>query len=342
MSLNSSDVLATLRQHGLRLTIVSIVSTISLGIIDQFTSKIIPSVAQRIENLFDPPRFIVTFSTPVDISAGPSVSALDSSGAVPVKVNKISDRSFAALAGPGAYELRLQRKHEQVLQELVATQSIEKSKQIWLVDSSERNWANAAELRSGPRSSSAPGAEESRLSATRWSVTEQDFVVLAAVQDSVLRSILANALAEVGVFEKGTEREQRRILSYWAGIMNVSSTDMPWSGAFLGWAVKQAGAQPPRDSARVASWRQWDEEVPELGMSPGMVAVFQPNTATRSGLAGIVLRRQPSCIEVVMGNIVDRVVISCVRANMLVSVRRPAAFRAEAASAASEPAPKGE
>ena len=54
MSLNSSDVLATLRQHGLRLTIISVVSTISLGIIDQFTSRIIPSVAQRIENLFDP------------------------------------------------------------------------------------------------------------------------------------------------------------------------------------------------------------------------------------------------------------------------------------------------
>ena len=144
------------------------------------------------------------------------------------------------------------------------------------------------------------------------------------------------------MFEKGSEREQRRVLSYWTGIMNVSSTDWPWSGAFLGWAVKQAGAQPPRDSARVASWRQWDDEVPESSMSPGMVAVFQPNTATRSALAGIVLRRQPSCIEVVMGNIADRVVISCVRANMLVSVRRPAAFRAEAASAASEPAPKGE
>jgi hypothetical protein len=75
-------------------------------------------------------------------------------------------------------------------------------------------------------------------------------------------------------------------------------------------------------------------------MTPGMVAVFAPNTPSTSGLGGVVLRRQPNFIEVVMGNVANRVVITCIRESRLAGVRRPAAVQAAAKPA--EPLPKGE
>jgi hypothetical protein len=164
----------------------------------------------------DPPKFFVTFNAPVDISAGVTVTALGADGAPPVRIEKEkgTERALTVHAGPGAFELRLLRRQNNVTQELVDTKQIEKTPQIWVVDTNERNWADAAALRGGIASTTSPAAEPF-LGATRWSLTEPDFAVAATVQDPALRSMLANALAEVGVFEQGTDREKRRILSYW-------------------------------------------------------------------------------------------------------------------------------
>jgi uncharacterized protein (TIGR02594 family) len=182
-----------------------------------------------------------------------------------------------------------------------------------------------------------------RLAATRWSLTEPDFAVLASVQDPVLRSMLANALAEVATFEQGSDQEKRRILSYWTGIMNVTSVTMPWNATFVGWVARQAGAEPPNGAARAATWRTWGEDVNPANMTPGVVAVFAPETPTAgSGFVGIMLRRQADCIEVVAGNVADRVVITCVKASRLVSARRPMMPPPEAAPAAGAAPPRGE
>jgi len=249
MPLNAADMLESFKQHGLRFTVISVVSTICLGIADQFTGKIIPSAALRIENFFDPPRFFINFDAPVDISAGLTVSALSVDAATPVAYNKVGERVVAARAGPGFYQLQLRGGRDRAAQELVATKVIEKTNEIWQIDTSERNWANAAALRSGGASAPAPSSGASLLTATRWSTTEPDFAVLATVQDPILRSMLANALAEVGVLADGTDREKRRILSYWAGITDVTPGRLPWSGAFIGWVTKQAGAEPPKGAA---------------------------------------------------------------------------------------------
>jgi uncharacterized protein (TIGR02594 family) len=335
MQLNTSDVIESFKKQGLRLTVFSIVSTLCLGIIDQFTSKIIPTAVQKIEYLVDPPKFFVNFGNPVDLSAGLVISALSAEAAVAIKYNRIDDRLIAALAAPGVYTLRLRRTNGQVPQELVATKAIEKSNEIWQIDISDRNWANAGELK---------GTAAIPLAETRWSAAEPDFAVAATVQDPVMRSMLANALAEVGVFANGSEREKGRILSYWQpfpGFDNLAT--LPWAGAFIGWVVKQAGAEPPTSAPRAAAWREWGEKVAPAGMAPGMVAVFAPLAGSgSSGLVGIVLRRQPQCVEVVMGNVAKRVVISCVAASKLVAVQRPSAFQPADSGAASGPAPKGE
>ena len=203
MALTSVDVLKTFKQNGLRLTIISVASTICLGVADQFTGRIIPSIATRIDHFVDPPKFFVTFDAPVDISAGVTVTALGAEGAPSVAIKKAGERALAVHAGPGAYELRLLRRQNNVTQELVDTKLIEKTTQLWPVDTNERNWANEAALRGGIASGASPAAEPLRLAATRWSLTERDFAVVASVQDPALRSMLANALAEVGIFRTG-------------------------------------------------------------------------------------------------------------------------------------------
>ena len=313
VALTAADVLQTFKQNGLRLTVISVASTICLGVVDQFTSRVIPSIASRIDNFVDPPRFFVTFNTPLDLANGVTLTALGAAdGAPPVPVKKTGERALAAQAGPGVYELRVERTQNAVKQELVDTKAIDKSGQLWTVDASERNWANAAALRGGGGGAGGGGGGGSaaaaplRLEATRWSLTEPDFAVLASVPDPVLRSMLANALAEVGTFEQGTEQEQRRILSYWTGIMNVSSVTTPWNGAFVGWVAKQAGAEPPSGAAAAARWGRWGEDVDRTAITPGMVALFSPGNTASSGFVGIMLRRQGDCIEVVAGNVADR------------------------------------
>jgi hypothetical protein len=331
-TLGVADVLAKLKTQGLRWTVISVVSTVLFGIVDQFTSRIIPSIAGRIEALIDPPKFFVRFNPPVNLNDGLTISALSATAAIAVNFNKVGE-GVAALAGPGAYELRLYRDHNGAQQELVGATTIERTNQTWLIDASERNWANAAALRSGGADAPSPplrASGSSRLSGTRWSATGQDYEVLASVPDPLLRSMLANALAEVGVFEDGTEWEKRRIIGYWKSMgANLSLKD-PWGGAFIGWVVKQAGAQPPDGGINFLRWADWEIRVDTAKMRAGMVAIFRldidseiPESRSRL-LVGVVLRQQPTCIETILGNIADRVVISCVHADLLREVRRPA------------------
>jgi hypothetical protein len=328
MSLKAADVVGGARQHGLRWALVSVAATIGLGVVDQFTGRIIPSLAGAVENALDPPKFFVSFSTPVEIAGRLTIASLGAEGATPVKVNRVGERGVAALAGPGAYELRLRRAREGTEQELVDARTIEKPNQTWLVDTSERNWANAAALRSGGLDAPAAAAGPERLSGTRWAAAAPDYAILASVPDRLSRSLLANALAEVGVFENGSEEEKGRIAAYWQAAGMTPQPGLPWGGAFVAWIARQAGAPPPQGAAAFASWRNWGVEVPPQEAGPGDLAIFQlgagpdvPESRSRL-LVGPVLRRQPDCIETILGNIADRVVVTCVAARLLAGARR--------------------
>jgi hypothetical protein len=356
MALGSEAIVDMFKQRGLRVTIVSVASVLAFGIVDQFSARIIPAIVTQVDSYVNPPKFFIRFVPPVDVSGGLVLTGIDSEPPVQIAVKESGAglQMFRAQAGAGNYVLHLRGGSDKAGKVLVDSTRIQSPGDTWKIDTSDaRLWAAARDLgmaRDGqpgqqapqPAATSASSAGAAALTATRWPAAAPDFAVVATVQDPILRSMLANALAEVGLFEKGSEWEQRRVLSYWTGVMNVTSTDFPWSGAFIAWVARQASLEPVSQAQLVARWKEWNEEVAEPNMSPGMVAVFQPTGPTRSGLAGIVLRRQPNCIEVVMGNIADRVVISCVRANMLVSLRRPVSIRPDPKPVTREPTPRGE
>ena len=335
--LKAGAIVGSFRQTGARLTVISIASAIILGVIDQFTSKIVPSLADYIHDFFLPPQFFVSFAPPVDVSGGLSVALIQAAkvGDIAVKETVAGTRVFTASAGPGTYLLRLRGAGDKSGKELVTTKKIEKSGETWQIDSTERNWANAAELTSGASSNPtappiAPSAS-SRLSNTRWTVTEQDYAVLTQIDNKVLRSLLSTALAEVGIFELGTDWEKQHIAAYaaaagpqWATVQQ----HFPWGGAFVAWLVTQAYLTPPVAPASFRNWQHWSNEVNVNALKAGMIGIFQlsnseiPEANSRL-LVGPIIRRQPGCIEVILGNIANRVVITCVASELLVSVRDP-------------------
>jgi hypothetical protein len=343
MSLAAQDIIDVVRRQGARWAVISIFSTIGLGVVDHFTSKIIPSIAASIENVFNPPKFFVTFLPPVDLTGGFTISPLEGNTAkkIDFKVSDPAARVFTVMAGYGTtYELRLRGVADKDGRELVALTRIEQSGAIWTVDTSDRYWANSAAIRSGadaPAVTSQPPATQSgasSLSGTRWSVAALDSAVMASIPDMALRSTMAAALAEVGVFEFGSAREKRRIVEYWAAAgpewaSQIKDKHIPWGGAFMAWVVKQAGVAPPPGPASFTNWLGWEKEVKLDAIAPGMIAIFHLDNASdvRQApsrlLVGVVLRQQADCVEIILGNISNRVVITCVAKPLLIGVRRP-------------------
>jgi hypothetical protein len=134
--------------------------------------------------------------------------------------------------------------------------------------------------------------------------------------------MLANALAEVGTYERGTNREKQRILSYWDAT-DSQPLQRLWAGAFVAWIVKQAGMQLPNGPAALSNWRSWGDGVSADAASPGMIGIFTIPGLPSGNRGGFVLRRQHDCIEIVAGNVGNRVVITCAKLSSLVAIRRP-------------------
>jgi hypothetical protein len=220
---------------------------------------------------------------------------------------------------------------------LVDQKQILKSGEIWTANEVERNWVNQAKLASGADSALStvpadqpPAAGAGRLTNTRWTVTAQDFAVLTQIDNKVRRSLLANALAEVGIYENGTDWEKQHLVSYGqaAGLPWSPQQRYPWGGAFTAWLLTQTFARPPSASVSYLSWRRWAEEKPSKSIEPGMVGIFKLDNAEvpQSGsrlLVGPIVRRQENCIEIIVGNIADRVVITCVDKDLFLIARSP-------------------
>ena len=337
MDLKADSIVGSLKQNGGRITAISIISAICLGVIDQFGSRVVPSIADYIRDTYDPPAFYVNFAPPIDSSSRITISSLRGAqtSEVAMKPTK-APNIYTALAGPGTYLLQIQGTAERIGKELVTTRRIEKNGEMWPVDSSDRNWANASELKSGspttPASPAVPETPRGRLSNTRWTVTDQDYAVLLQIEDRVLRSLISTALGEVGIFENGNDWEKKHIAAYWQAVgpnwSDAQQQNMPWGGAFVAWVVAQTYLVPPPSPAAFQSWRQWNKEVPIAEIRPGLIGVFQLTTSevpqSRSRLlVGPIIRRHRDCTEAIIGNVSDRVVITCIANELLVSVRHP-------------------
>jgi hypothetical protein len=171
------------------------------------------------------------------------------------------------------------------------------------------------------------------LREVRWSATATDFSQIALAPTKATRDLLSTALQEVGVNGIGSAEDKARIYEYWSVIPGLRDLNRikpdapgPWGGAFLAWVVTKVGIKPPAASAAYNSWLNWGEPSPRNAAEPGMIALFSTKVVpglTGAYLVGIVLRKRSDCIEIVTGNIVNRVVIACV-ALPVASYRRPA------------------
>lgn len=337
MKLESAEIVSSLKSGGLRATLIAVATALVFGVVDQFTSKIIPTTAAYIQNALFPPEFYVSFSPSTNVSAGLDVSTIrDTGGKIAVKKRAAGEPVFTAAAGPGSYILHLRGAGDKSGKVLVDQRQISKSGEIWSVNEADRNWVSEAALTgavetavNSPAAAPPPVASGARLSNTRWTVTAQDYAVLTQIDNKVRRSLLANALGEVGIDENGTDWEKRHIQSYsQAANWPVTPEHYPWGGAFTAWLLTQVYATPPTGSASYMAWRHWAEEKPSKAIEPGMIAIFRldnsdvPQARSRL-LAGPVVRRQSNCVEIIVGNITNRVVITCVDAGLFLVARAP-------------------
>lgn len=316
-----NETLATLKRSGPRTALIAVATTIGLGVADQFTGRIIPTLTAGIENFLDPPSFILRLSAPATLA--PDGIALreigaDASEARPAPFRTENAKLLVVRARPGNYILVLRRTADGVPQELREPLTVKESGQVLTLDTGPANWASVAEL-DQPASSAVAGSTPAGafLIGTRWTTAPADFAGLPAIEDRVARSALAIALAEVGTNERGGEQDLARIRQYWSAVpgMGDAPISLPWSAAFIAFVIERAGLSPPPGAAAGQSWRGWGQPVPAEAISPGMVAVFaRPGAATSPArlTVGIVVRRRPDCTEIIAGNIADRVVITCV------------------------------
>jgi hypothetical protein len=315
-----------------------------LGVVDHFTNKIIPTTATYVQEMLFPPRFFVSFTPSTNLSGGLTVSSLhDASINFTVTRTKPDDPVFMVLAGPGSYILHLRGAGDKAGKVLVDQRQIGKSGEIWPANEAERNWVNPLPLSSGAETAGAASASgqatpagASRLSNTRWTVTEQDYAVLTQVDNKIRRALLSNALGEVGIYEYGTEWEKQHIASYGAAAgppysgppYSTLQQGFPWGGAFLAWVLTQAYVKPPTGNVSYLSWQRWAADKPSTSIEPGMIGIFKLDTAeipqSQSRLlVGAIIRRQPNCIETIVGNISDRVVITCIAEKLFLTSRGP-------------------
>lgn len=347
MSLDAQSTWQAFRKKGLWGAVLFVPSAVALGLIDQFTGRVIPSLTEGIDDYFNPPEFIVGFSVPVERIQAVEVSLIGSAAPRPFATRDLTPRRVIIEAGPGVYDLRVRRVHNGLAQVLPALIDIGKRGELKQVDTAETNWADEAVLTGSSDSLAAAGKVTSdaeatpppksgdRLSGTRWTVAGADYAMIATAEDHLTRVVLASALPEVGVSEFGSDAEKRRILNYWTAVPGWRDhvqldrlDDVPWSGAFLAWVVSKAGGEPPEGAAQNERWRSWGADVAPTAALPGMVATFRfprsgESPAAGRHLSGIILRQQPDCTEVVAANIANRVVITCVAATYLLAVRRP-------------------
>ena len=265
-------------------------------------------MAQAIEDSVNPPKFFVSFSPPVEVSGGVNVRDLVTGKELRVQQGNARDPVFAVLAGPGTYHLQLRGAGEKAGHELLDDMEITKTNQFWKVDTSERFWVKL---------------DKQNLNLRGFSPLSTDFEIVATVKDPVLRSILVTALGEVGVYERGTDWEQRRIASYWT-TLGVKPFEI-WSLAFVAWVLARADIQSPDNGALLASsWLKWGDEVPGAEPLPGAIALFRGPQYERYGpRVGIVLQKRQDCIEVIVGDSAGRVAIRCEKSDKLVGIRQP-------------------
>lgn len=299
-----------------------LLTTVVFGVGNYLTDGIIPYIGSAIKDAWSPPRCTIIFSKAVDLDT-PSLdfTPIPREDRRTLKVTG-TDKQYVTLSGsPGDYFVTLRRADSRVL----PTRFIFKRDENFPIDTSDDKWERQETIKQDlddkVHSPDSKRSGSDILREVRWSATSADLAQVSLAKTKESKTLLTNALQEVGVNE-GDPANKARVYEYWSGIPQLRERNQitpdklgPWGGAFLTWVVMKSGLKPPALSSAYNSWPAWGANVPNDSPEPGMIALFATKAVpglTGSFLAGIVLRKRPDCTEIVTGNIVGRVVIACV------------------------------
>ncbi|MGO4128790.1 hypothetical protein AB4Z01_30650 [Inquilinus sp. YAF38] len=331
------------RSKGLTAAAYLLGTTVALGIANQLSEGWVAKAARFVEYKIDPPYVLASVSEPLEITKDGIWLRNTGSDAdfYKAEYREENKRIFNIKAFPGSYLIAFRRNWNGNQEQAQKILRFEKSGEevgfslvstdwVGLKDLAEAGDEGGASiptpLEPSPAAPPSPGA----LSRTRWTATPSDFATLAFIGDRAARSILAIALAEVGTSERGRPDERMRIIEYWSAIPSVHAPtiELPWASVFINWVVAKADVSSPQ-SPRSEAWRQWGTEVSFSDARPGMIAIYQRRgggTQPQRYMVGIILRKRDGCTDVIAGNVVDRVVITCV-SGVPLDVRWPVAQR---------------
>jgi len=187
-------------------TVISLVAVIVFGVIDSFTSKIVPTIVEAINDYWDPPTVTINLPEPVQLDKdGVQIrkASQEPPDAVSSKFEVISPRTLIVHVAPGSYIIALRRLENGQVELASAGLHFERSGESVDLKILPSDWRTPDSLGAGisepgeapPKQ---PAAPASIFLGTRWKTTGDDFAVLATVSDNVARSMLGLALLEVG------------------------------------------------------------------------------------------------------------------------------------------------
>jgi hypothetical protein len=300
---------------------------LALGVYDNLKGGVVEGIADWARYHLSSPIYVLEFTEPVTVDPKHLVLLPVGGTGQPAKLENVSmppsptrdgrTKYIEVTVYPGLYYIRLERtagSGAQVLAQQVVR--LGKPGEPAKVDTSESQWATVTAL-TAPRTGG-------KTEGTRWTLAPSDSEALAA-SDGRSAAILRAALSQLGIWEGGAEADKRAVAAYWNAAIAAGGTPAMkegdpvyslWGGAFLAWAVAQAGGKPPSAAASFKSWKDWGTRIEPSKTKPGMIVVVetgQRQAPTPSGLmVGVLLRQRADCVEMVTGNIADRVVVTCV------------------------------
>lgn len=326
--LKTETILKDVQNKGPKTAIWGLFVIIIFGVIDSFTAKIVPTIADAIREQVYPSTVTLKFSDPIQIPDNGlrlrrAYEEADSPNRP--RFRAVSKTIIVLIAPPGNYILTVYRDNVGEMETAMSPLRFEKSGEERDVRITPSDWrmVSAPDLDLAAEEAESPSSPTNlsiKLVGTRYIATSDDFEQITTVDDQDRKAVLSLALGEVGVSEIGTTQEQDRVLSYWDDVNFPNpSLKTAWVSAFVNWVMKGTGL-PYTRSAVALSWLQRGAPIDLANAKPGMLAIFDRGMGR--GIVGIILRKRDDCLELIAGNVADRVSITCVSGS-LVGIRNP-------------------
>ena len=117
------------------------------------------------------------------------------------------------------------------------------------------------------------------------------------------------ALAEIGTKETKGKRATKRILEYYKACnekLHISSDEVPWCAAFVGWCLKQAGLVGT-GLLTARSYSRWGDACkPKMGC----IVVLKRGKSKWQGHVGFLIKKTSRFVYILGGNQNNQVKIS--------------------------------